>query len=54
VNAENIQYVGGAGGDVNGVLQINLTVPQLAPGSHQLQIQVGNAVSPTGVTLQTM
>jgi uncharacterized protein (TIGR03437 family) len=53
VNAENIQYAGGAGGDVNGVLQINLTVPQLAPGSHQLQIQVGNAVSPAGVNLQT-
>jgi uncharacterized protein (TIGR03437 family) len=53
VNAGNIQYAGGAGGDVNGVLQINLTVPQLAPGSHQLQIQVGNAVSPTGVNLQT-
>jgi uncharacterized protein (TIGR03437 family) len=53
VNAENIQYAGGAGGDVNGVLQINFTVPQLAPGSHQLQIQVGNAVSPAGVNLQT-
>jgi uncharacterized protein (TIGR03437 family) len=47
-------YAGGAGGEVNGVLQINFVVPQLAPGSHQLQIQVGNAVSPTGVTLHTM
>jgi uncharacterized protein (TIGR03437 family) len=46
-------YAGGAPGYVNGVLQINFTVPQLAPGSHQLQIQVGNAVSPTGVNLQT-
>jgi len=53
VNAGNIQYAGAAGGDVNGVLQVNLTVPQLAPGSHQLQIQVGNAVSPAGVNLQT-
>jgi len=53
VNAQNIQYAGGAGGDVNGVLQINLVVPQLAPGPHQLQIQAGSAVSPTGVNLQT-
>ena len=53
VNAANIEYAGGAGGDVNGVLQVNLTVPQLAPGSHQLQLQVGSAVSPAGVTLQT-
>jgi uncharacterized protein (TIGR03437 family) len=53
VNPGNIQYAGAAGGDVNGVLQVNLTVPQLAPGSHQLQIQVGNAVSPAGVNLQT-
>ncbi len=47
------QYFGGAGGDVNGVLQVNFVVPQLAPGSHQIQIQAGNAISPTGVTLQT-
>jgi uncharacterized protein (TIGR03437 family) len=50
----NTLYAGGAGGDVNGVLQINFVVPQLAPGSHQLQIQVGSAVSPAGVTLHTM
>ncbi len=46
-------YAGGAGGDVNGILQINFVVPGLAPGAHQIQIQVGSAVSPTGVTLQT-
>jgi uncharacterized protein (TIGR03437 family) len=47
-------YTGPAYGDVNGVLQINFTVPQqMAPGSHQIQIQVGSAVSPTGVTLAT-
>jgi len=46
-------YAGAAGGDVNGVLQINFVVPQLSPGSHQIQVQVGNAVSPLGVTLQT-
>lgn len=46
-------YAGGAGGDVNGVLQINFTVPQLAAGSHQIQIKSGSATSPTGVTLQT-
>ena len=46
-------YAGGASGDVNGVLQVNFVVPTLAPGSHQIQIKVGTAVSPTGVTLQT-
>jgi uncharacterized protein (TIGR03437 family) len=47
-------YTGPAYGDVSGVLQINFTVPQpMAPGSHQIQIQVGSAVSPMGVTLAT-
>ena len=47
-------YAGAAGGEVNGVLQINFVVPQLKPGSHQIQIKVGNALSPTGVNMQTM
>lgn len=47
------QYAGGAGDDVNGVMQINFYVPQLAPGAHQIQVKVGSAVSPAGVTLQT-
>jgi len=47
-------YAGGAGDDVNGVMQINLTVPKLAPGPHNIQVQVGSAVSRTGVNLQTM
>ncbi|HEX4278142.1 MAG TPA: peptidylprolyl isomerase [Bryobacteraceae bacterium] len=46
-------YAGGAGGEVNGILQVNFVVPQLTPGSHQIQIQVGSAISPSGVTLQT-
>jgi uncharacterized protein (TIGR03437 family) len=53
VSAGNIQYLGGAGGDVNGVMQINLIVPKLAPGPHSIQVQVGSAVSRTGVNLQT-
>jgi uncharacterized protein (TIGR03437 family) len=44
-------YFGGA--IVNGALQVNFKVPQLAPGSHQIQLQVGTRTSPTGVTLQT-
>jgi uncharacterized protein (TIGR03437 family) len=47
-------YAGAAGGDVNGVMQINFIVPQLAPGPHNIQVQVGSAVSPKGVNLQTM
>ncbi|MES1257213.1 MAG: peptidylprolyl isomerase [Acidobacteriota bacterium] len=46
-------YFGGAPSLVNGVLQVNFTVPPLAPGSHQIQLQVGARKSPTGVTLQT-
>jgi uncharacterized protein (TIGR03437 family) len=53
VSAGNIQYLGGAGGDVNGVMQINLIVPKLAPGPHSIQVQVGSSVSPKGVNLQT-
>jgi uncharacterized protein (TIGR03437 family) len=46
-------YAGAAGGDVNGVLQVNFKVPQLLPGTHVIQVQAGNAMSPLGVTLQT-
>jgi uncharacterized protein (TIGR03437 family) len=48
----NTLYAGGAGGDVNGVLQINFTVPQLPAGAHRIQVQVGSAVSPA-LNLQT-
>jgi uncharacterized protein (TIGR03437 family) len=51
--SQNVQYFGGAPGLANGVLQVNFTVPQLAPGSHQIQVSVGGRTSPTGVTLQT-
>jgi uncharacterized protein (TIGR03437 family) len=47
------QYTGAAGSEVNGMMQINFKVPQLTPGSHQIQIQVGGVKSPTGVNLQT-
>jgi uncharacterized protein (TIGR03437 family) len=48
-------YFGGAPGLVNGVLQVNFTLPQLAPGSHQIQLQLGSPArtSITGVTLHT-
>ena len=46
-------YLGGAGGEVNGVMQVNFVVPQLTAGSHLIQVQVGSAISPAGVTLQT-
>jgi len=48
------EYIGGAAEEVNGVMQVNFVVPQLAPGSHQIQVQIGSAISPAGVTLQTM
>ena len=46
-------YAGGAPSLINGVLQINFKVPDLAAGSHQIQLQVGDRKSPSGVTLQT-
>ena len=52
-----VYYAGGAPGEVAGVLQVDFLVPQLAPGSHTVQIQSGtgsNAVlSATGYVLQT-
>ena len=47
------QYAGGAPSIVNGVLQVNFRLPQLTPGTHQIQIQSGNVKSPAGVTLQS-
>jgi uncharacterized protein (TIGR03437 family) len=46
-------YKGGAPGIVSGVLQINFALPNIAPGSHEIQIQVGDKTSPAGVKLQT-
>ncbi len=46
-------YFGGAPSLVNGVLQVNFKVPSLAPGAHQIQLQVGSRKSPAGVTLYT-
>ena len=55
LSSGNILYLGGAPDLINGVLQVNFTVPQLAPGSHQIQLQVGSPArtSPTAVTLAT-
>ena len=46
-------YAGGAPSLVNGVLQVNFKVPQLTPGTHQIQLRVDDRTSPAGVTLQT-
>lgn len=50
-------YAGGAPGDVNGVLQVDFRVPQIAAGAHQIQLQMVSGgttyTSPTGVNLQT-
>jgi uncharacterized protein (TIGR03437 family) len=57
LSSGNILYSGGAPDLINGVLQVNFTVPQLNPGSHQIQLQSGSGssarTSPMGVTLQT-
>lgn len=46
-------YAGGAGGLVSGVLQVNFKVPALTPGPHDIQLQVLDRKSPSGVNLQT-
>ncbi len=47
-------YAGGAPALINGVLQVNFTVPPgTLPGSHRIQIQVAGQTSPAGVNLQT-
>jgi uncharacterized protein (TIGR03437 family) len=47
------EYCGSAPLEVNGVLQINFRVPSLVAGAHQIQLQVGNRTSPSGVILRT-
>ncbi len=53
VTVNNLQYVGGAPGEVAGVLQINVQVPAgVAPGSAvPIVIRVGDATSQPGVTI---
>jgi uncharacterized protein (TIGR03437 family) len=46
-------YAGGAPSLINGMLQVNFTVPDIASGSHSIQIQVADRTSPAGVNLQT-
>jgi uncharacterized protein (TIGR03437 family) len=53
IDGQSVPWSYFGGSIFNGVLQVNFTVPKLAPGSHQIQIQVGSRTSPTGVTLQT-
>ena len=47
------EYAGGAPALINGVLQVNFRVPDLTPGSHQIQLQVADRKSPAGVNLQS-
>ena len=49
----DVLYAGAAPGMVAGIFQINVRVPDSAPGGPALvvSLQVGNAVSPSGITL---
>ena len=46
-------YAGGSPSQVEALLQVNFTVPQLAAGTHSIQLQIGSVTSPTGVTFVT-
>jgi uncharacterized protein (TIGR03437 family) len=52
-NTVSTLYAGAAGGEINGMLQVNFAVPQIPAGTHQIQVKVGTATSPAGVTLVT-
>lgn len=47
----NVAYSGPAPGEVNGVMQVNLTVPPGLSGAQPLVITVGGVASQTGITL---
>lgn len=53
VTVKELQYVGGAPGEVAGLLQINVAIPAgVTPGSGvPVVIQVGEATSQAGVTI---
>jgi uncharacterized protein (TIGR03437 family) len=53
IDGQTVPTIYAGPGLINGVVQINFKVPQLAPGSHQIQIQAGGRTSVTGVTLRT-
>lgn len=46
-----VQYAGGAGAATAGLLQVNVTVPALAPGTYPVVLTVGSQSSPAGVTV---
>ena len=53
ISGPQLQYAGGAPGEIAGVMQINVRIPSgITPGSAvPIVIQVGNATSQTGVTI---
>jgi uncharacterized protein (TIGR03437 family) len=46
-----VVYAGPAPGEVNGVMQVNLTVPTGQAGVQPIVISVGNVLNQTGITV---
>lgn len=46
-----VQYSGGAPGEVAGVMQVNVKIPSSVSGNVPIVLQVGNAFSQPGVTI---
>ncbi len=53
VEVDNLQYVGGAPGEVAGLLQINVRIPAgiKSSAATPVSVQIGGASSPAGVTI---
>jgi uncharacterized protein (TIGR03437 family) len=47
-----VGYAGPAPGEVNGVMQVNITVPSGMMGTQQLIVTVGGVPSQSGITLE--
>lgn len=47
----NVQYAGAAPGFVSGVLQVNVQIPGDLSGTLPLQLQIGTATTPAGLTV---
>ena len=49
--AATVQYAGTSPGLINGAMQVNIQIPQVASGAQPLVITMGGASSPSSITV---